>query len=184
MQCSIFIGTSLDGFIARRDGSIDWLDYRSGQASPGEDFGYKAFFDTVDVLIMGRKTLETVLAFDLPKWPYGDKPIVVLSRTWKELPAGCPASVSLSDLSPAELVAKLAREGKRRAYIDGGTTIQSFFAAGLINDLTITRVPILLGEGIPLFDSLARETPLIHESTRAYDCGLVQSRYRVGRAEG
>lgn len=182
MRCSVFIGTSLDGFIARRDGSIDWLDYRSGPASPGEDFGYKEFFETIDVLIMGRKTLETVIAFDLPEWPYGEKPIVVLSRTWKELPAGCPASVTLSDLPPAELVAKLRREGKRRAYLDGGTTIQSFFAAGLVDDLTITRIPILLGEGIPLFGAMIGETPLVHESTQAYDCGLVQSKYRVSRS--
>lgn len=182
MRCSVFIGTSLDGFIARRDDSIDWLDYRNQPAPPEEDFGYKAFFETVDVLIMGRKTLEVVMGFNRPEWPYGDKPIVVLSQTRKQLPANCPASVTLSDLSPADLVAKLDREGKRRAYIDGGQTIRSFFAAGLIDELTITRIPILLGDGIPLFGSLVPETPLVHESTQAYDCGLVQSRYRVSRS--
>jgi dihydrofolate reductase len=181
MRCSVFIGTSLDGFIARRDGAIDFLDYRNEPAPPEEDFGYKAFFETVDVLIMGRKTLETVMGFGLPEWPYGDKPMVVLSRTWKGLPAGCAPSISLSDLSPADLVAKLDAEGKRRAYIDGGETVQSFLAAGLIDELTITRIPILLGEGIPLFGPLSGDIRLVHEGTQAYDCGLVQSRYRAKR---
>lgn len=181
MRCSVFIGTSLDGFIARRDGAIDFLDYRSGPAPPDEDFGYTEFFDSVDVLIMGRKTLETVIGFGLPEWPYGDKPMVVVSRTLQAPPVGCPASVKVSDLPPAELVAKLAREGRRRAYVDGGATIQSFLSAGLIDDLTITRIPILLGDGIPLFGILPRDVPLVHESTRAYDCGLVQSRYGVKR---
>jgi dihydrofolate reductase len=179
MQCSIFIATSLDGMIARADGSIQWLETANESAPTGEDFGYQAFFDSVDALIMGRKTFETVRSF--PQWPYGAKRVVVLSSTMKRLPDGCPTSVSLTDQSPAEVVSTLEGGRAHHAYVDGGLTIQSFLAAGLIDELTITTIPILLGSGIRLFASLPGDVHLAHEATRSFSNGFVQSKYRVVR---
>jgi dihydrofolate reductase len=178
MKCSVFIATSLDGFIARADGRIDWLEEAHRSAPAGEDFGYQEFFDGVDVVILGRKTFETVRGF--PEWPYGEKCVVVLSQTLHQLPADCPPSVQLTDQSPAEIVKSLEHESFQRAYVDGGATIQSFLAAGLISDLTITTIPILLGSGQPLFGPLPEDLPLLHESIRAFSNGFVQSKYRVG----
>jgi dihydrofolate reductase len=177
MKCSVFIATSLDGFIARSDGSIDWLLTAHATAPPGEDFGFHAFFASVDAMVMGRKTLEQSLTF--PEWHYGEKPIVVMSRAWKQLPASCPASVSLTDRSAAEVAAALRKGGTRHVYVDGGLTIQGFLAAGLIDEMTITTIPILLGDGIRLFGPLSGDVRLTLEATRAYSCGFVQSTYRA-----
>ncbi len=177
MKCSVFIATSLDGYIARADGRIDWLEEAHRSAAAGEDFGYQEFFDGVDVLILGRKTFETVRGF--PEWPYGEKRVVVLSQTLHQLPADCPPSVRLTEQSPAEIVKSLERESFQHAYVDGGSTIQSFLAAGLVSDLTITTIPILLGSGLPLFGRLTEDLPLLHEKTRVFPNGFVQSKYRV-----
>jgi dihydrofolate reductase len=179
MQCSVFIAMSLDGFIARADGKIDWLESAHATAPAGEDFGYRTFFDSVDVLVMGRKTLETVLAF--PKWLYGEKRLIVLSRHWTQLPNGCPSTVSLRSGSPEEVVASLAAERVRHAYVDGGATIGGFLAAGLIDELTITTIPILIGDGIRLFGPLPQDVRLDLQEARSYSCGFVQSKYRVVR---
>lgn len=176
MRASVFIATSVDGFIARKDGSIDWL---GNPEADGEDYGYQEFFASVDVLVMGRNTYETVLGFGA--WPYGDKRVVVLSRRPLMFPPGVPSSVSASSDEPAALVQRLEAEGARHLYIDGGITIQRFLAAGLINELTITRIPLLLGEGIPLFGPTGGDLPLQHVATRAFPNGFVQSRYRIGR---
>lgn len=181
MNCSVFIAVSLDGFIARPDGDIDWLE-RANQAAPeGEDFGYKAFFESVDGLVMGRNTFEKVLSFG--EWPYASKPVVVLSRSLAQLPEGCPESVELSASAPADLATELDRRGWKRAYIDGGATIQSFLAAGLIGDLTITTIPVLLGDGIPLFGPVEQDVSLTLLRTSSFGCGFVQSTYRVDRDE-
>jgi dihydrofolate reductase len=179
MKCSTFIATSLDGFIARADGSIDWLEEANQSAPAGEDFGYKTFFDSVDVLIMGRKTFEIVLKF--PEWPYGSRRVVVLSKTMTRLPDSCPASVSLTNQSPVEIVSSLANGPTQHAYVDGGATIQSFLAARLIDEVTITTIPILLGDGIRLFGSPTGDIHLAHETTRSFPNGFVQSKYRVLR---
>jgi dihydrofolate reductase len=179
MKCSVFIATSLDGYIARADGSIDWLLAAHAKAAAGEDFGFQAFFASVDALVMGRKTLEQVLTF--PDWQYGEKPIVAMSRTWRGLPDACPATVTLSDRSPKEVVATLYERGARHLYIDGGATIRGFLAARLIDELTITTIPIILGDGIRPFGPPAADVPLCHEETRPYACGFVQSKYRVIR---
>ncbi len=177
MKCSVFIATSLDGYIARADGRIDWLEEAHRSAPAGEDFGYQEFFDAVDVLILGRRTFETVRGF--PEWPYGEKRVVVLSQTLHQLPADCSPSVRLTDQSPAEIVKSLKHESFQRAYVDGGATIQSFLAAGLVSDLTITTIPILLGSGLPLFGRLTEDRPLLHEKTQVFPNGFVQSKYRV-----
>ncbi len=178
ITCSVYIATSLDGFIARTDGSIDWLMEANAAATAGDDFGYHAFMESVDVLVMGRNTFDLVRMFN--EWPYGEKRVVVLSSNPVEIPEERRATVSASSEAPADLVRRLESEGARRLYIDGGITIQRFLAAGCINDITITLIPVLLGEGRPLFGPLPADIKLKHVSTKAFECGFVQSTWEVG----
>jgi dihydrofolate reductase len=171
VKASVFIGTSLDGFIARADGGLDWLP-----TGGGEEHGYEAFIATVDALVIGRKTYETVLTFD--SWPYGEKPVFVLS-TGTLAPAPPGAVVEHMSGPPAEILAQPAERGVQHVYVDGGITIQRFLQAGLIQRLVITRIPVLLGSGIPLFGPLPHDVVLKHVGTRQYASGLVQSEYVV-----
>jgi dihydrofolate reductase len=169
VKASVFIGTSLDGFIARSNGDLDFLP-----PGGGEPHGYDEFMATVDAMVIGRKTFETVLAFDT--WPYGEKPVFVLSS--RPLPAAPPeAKVEHMSGAPAEIVSQLAARGIGHIYVDGGITIQRFLQAGLVQRLIITRVPVLIGAGIPLFGAIPRDMILRHVGTRAYASGLVQSEY-------
>jgi dihydrofolate reductase len=172
MTVSVFIATSVDGFIARPNGDLDWLP-----AEGGEPHGYNEFIAGVDAIVIGRKTFETVLAF--PAWPYGDKRVVVLSSRPFDLSAVVGGVVEQMSGPPAEIVARLAASGAPHLYVDGGVTIQGFLRAGLIQRLIITRVPVLLGDGIPLFGALPRDVRLRHVATRHYPSGLVQSEYHV-----
>ncbi|MBI1296179.1 dihydrofolate reductase [bacterium] len=176
MKTTVYIATSLDGFIARSNGDLDWLP-GIGDADTGEDYGYQAFIDSVDVLVMGRGTYEIVCTFE--PWPYGDKRVIVLSRTLAHLADNLPDTVELRSGTPAELVEQLQAEGMKHAYIDGGKTIQSFLNAGLLDELIITRIPVLIGTGIPLFGPLEQDVKLQHVETRSYASGMVQSTYRV-----
>src|SRR3990172_1916034 len=171
VKASVFIGTSLDGFIARVNGDLDFLP-----PGGGEPHGYDEFIATVDALVIGRKTFETVLKFDT--WPYGEKPVFVLS-TRSLAPAPLGAVVERLSGDPAEIVSQLDARGIRHVYVDGGITIQRFLQAGLIQRLTITRVPVLIGAGIPLFGAIQRDIVLRHVGTRQYASGLVQSEYVV-----
>ena len=175
MNCTVYIATSLDGFIARPDGAIDWLPQPDGK----EDYGYHAFMESVDAIVMGRNTFELVLSFGGP-WPY-TKPVIVLSSRPESLPSPLPGTARAMSGSPAEVIAQLSREGLSHLYIDGGVTIQRFLAAGLIDRLIVTRVPVLLGSGLPLFGPLAGDVSLTHARTQAYSSGLVQSEYVVNR---
>jgi dihydrofolate reductase len=172
MTASVFIGTTLDGFIARLNGSFDFLP-----AGGGEPHGYNEFIASIDALVIGRNTLETVLA--LPEWPYGDLRVVVLSSRKLDLSVVRGGVVEQMDGSPADIVAKLAATDAHNLYIDGGITIQRFLRAGLIQRLIITRVPVLIGEGIPLFGKLPHDIKLRHISTQQYASGLVKSEYQV-----
>jgi dihydrofolate reductase len=168
---SVFIGTSVDGFIARPDGGLDWLP-----AGGGEEHGYEAFMASIDALVIGRKTYETVLGFD--SWPYGDKKVFVLStRAIGPAPAG--AKVEHLQGRPQEIASFLEERGVKHAYVDGGITIQQFLRAGLIQRLIITRVPVLIGEGIPLFGITGRDIRLRPVATLQYQSGLVQTEYTV-----
>ncbi len=171
----MFIATSLDGYIARLDGGLDWLP-----ADGGEPHGYDEFMATVDAIVIGRKTLETVLAFDA--WPYGAKPVVVLSTTMNELKVPQEAVCDLLCGTPQEIMARLAERGFNHLYIDGGVTIQGFLRAGLIQRLIITQIPVLLGSGFPLFGGLAHDIWLKHVATRTYPSGMVQSEYVAAAA--
>ena len=169
---SVFVGTSLDGFIARLDGTFDFLP-----PDGGEPHGYDEFIASVDAVVMGRKTFETVLA--LGPWPYGNKRVVVLSSRPVYLSAVSGGVVEQMSGTPAEIVSKLAASGAHNLYIDGGITIQEFLRAGLIQRIVITRVPVLIGEGIPLFGSLPDDIRLRHVATRQYPSGLVSIEYLV-----
>jgi dihydrofolate reductase len=172
MLTSVFIGTSVDGFIARRNDALDFLP-----ANGGEPHGYNEFIATVDVLVIGRRTYEIVLAF--PEWPYGDKQVVVLSTRNLDFSAVRGGLVEQMSGSPAEIVSNLTARGFQHAYIDGGVTIQQFLRAGLIQRLTITRVPVLIGEGIPLFGAIPKDIRLQHIATQQYASGLVKTEYQI-----
>lgn len=171
MKASVFIATSIDGFIAREDGALDWL--------PGddvEDHGYTEFMATVDAIVMGRNTFETVLGFGA--WPF-KTPVVVLSSRASELVAPEGAACEMMSGTPHEVVARLAERGMKHLYVDGGVTVQRFLEAGLIRRMIITRIPVLIGSGIPLFGPLSRDVTLQHVSTRSFKSGLVQTEYAI-----
>jgi len=174
MLASTFVGTSVDGFIARLNGEFDFLP-----AGGGEEHGYREFMASVDALVIGRGTFDTVLKFE--EWPYGDKRVVVLSRKPLDLSGVRRQGARVEQMSgdPGEIAARLEAQGVRHAYIDGGITIQRFLRAGLIQRLIITRVPVLIGTGIPLFGVFDADVPLRHVATRTYASGLVQSEYAV-----
>lgn len=172
MPVSVFIGTSVDGFIARPNGTLDFLP-----PGGGEPHGYDEFIAGIDALVIGRNTFETVLAF--PEWPYGTKRVVVLSSRSLDLSAARGAVIEQMSGPPAEIVSRLAARGLHHFYIDGGITIQRFLRAGLIDRLIITRVPVLIGDGIPLFSTLPHDIHLRHISTQHYPSGLVKTEYLV-----
>ncbi|PCJ31219.1 MAG: deaminase [Gammaproteobacteria bacterium] len=176
---SVFIATSLDGFIARENGDLDWLDTANSTVTEGEDCGYADFMASVDVLVMGRHTYEKVLSFG--EWPYQDKPVIVLSSTSVELSPSMMNTVSCSNESPQALCSRLSQQGIKRIYIDGGITIQRFLSAGLVNDMVITLIPVVLGSGIPLFGKLHDDISLNHTATKTFDFGFVQLTYQVGK---
>jgi dihydrofolate reductase len=170
MQCSVYIATSLDGFIARTGGGLDWL---SMVERPNEDYGYKRFFDAVDTMIVGKNTYDAVVG--VGEWPYAGKRCVVLSHA-------SPASRHGEEFfngTPAELVDRLARGGARRAYVDGGAVIRQFLTADLIDDMIISIIPILLGEGTPLFGKVGRDVRLRFLASRSFESGLAQLEYSV-----
>ena len=171
-RCSVFIATSLDGFIARRDGGIDWL---SIVETPGEDYGYAKFFADVGALILGRRTYDTALGFSA--WPYGDKPCVVLTHR----SAAGAGTGALPRRRAGPLLEELHAAGVRRVYVDGGAVIRLFLREGLIDDITLSIVPVLLGDGIPLFDDAIPERRLRLAGSQAFASGLVQLRYDVQR---
>ena len=170
---AVFIATSVDGYIARPDGGLDWLP----PGDPGEDYGYGAFVSGMDALYMGRGSYEQALAFD--PWPYAGRRVIVASRTLPARVDAAPGEVEITPEAPAALFERLGAEGVRRVYVDGGRLITACLAAGLIDELTVTRVPVLLGAGLPLFGALGDDVRLEHRDTRSYANGLVQTTYRV-----
>jgi dihydrofolate reductase len=179
MKTSVFIAISFDGFIARSNGDLDWLpNAESGESSPeNEDYGYNDFFNSVDVMVMGRKTFEKVLSFG--SWPYQNKKVIILSKSLHSLPNDLPETVELKSSSPKELISDLDKAGYNHIYVDGGMTIQQFLKDGMIDELIITRIPVLIGEGIPLFGYLKNDIKLKHVDTTSFKNGLVQSTYQL-----
>jgi dihydrofolate reductase len=172
VKISVFIGTSVDGYIARRNGALDFLP-----PDGGEPHGYSEFMAEIDALVIGRKTFETVLAF--PEWPYGDTRVVVLSSGVLDFSGVRERRVEQMSGDPASIVSQLEAAGVRSVYVDGGITIQRFLSAGFVDRLIITRVPVLIGDGIPLFGALPHDIKLRHVATQAYASGLVKTEYEV-----
>jgi dihydrofolate reductase len=187
VKASVYIATTLDGFIARPNGDLDWLPgSQEGESQNNEtmanetiaeDYGYQEFMDSVDVLVMGRHTYEKVLSFG--PWSYGSKRVVVLSSTLNQESGERPNTVEVRSGSPTELIKDLEASGAKHLYIDGGKTIQGFLNAGLIQEIIITRIPVIIGQGIPLFGPLNKDMKLQHIETRSFANGFVQSKYRV-----
>ena len=171
----VYCAASLDGFIARANGDIDWL----GEGEPDNDYGWSKFICDIDAIVMGRVTFEQLLTFD--DWHYGKIPMTVLSRTLDQIPDKLSDHVTTSALPPKELLAQLEEQGRRRVYVDGGKTIQSFLSAGLIDELIITTIPILIGDGIPLFGPLEQDLSWEHFNSELYPGGLRKNFYRIAR---
>ena len=183
MKCSVYIATSIDGYIATPDGGVDWL-HTSGnlEAEMGsEDMGFQSFMDSVDCIIMGRKCMEMISSMNITseQWPYGDVRIVVLSNTVKEPPENLSGKIEMYSGNIQELIIKLESSGFKHAYIDGGTTITSFINLELINEMTITKSPVLLGEGIPLFGKINKNVKLEKAKVSAFPNDFIQVKYSV-----
>ena len=174
MKISVFIATSLDGFIARENGDIDWLE---SPAEVGEDYGFAEFFQSVDALVMGRNTFDLARSFD--DWPYRSRPVFVLTSRLLDIPEELAGHVESMSGAPEEIVNHLSKQGMKHLYVDGGKTIQGFLRAGLVRHINITRIPVLIGRGIPLFGPLEQDIRLRHTGTKVYSNGLVQSEYEV-----
>jgi len=172
MKASVYIGTSLDGFIARADSDIDWL---MKFADSDAVRSYNEFISGIDAIVIGRGTFEKVLTF--PEWPY-DKEVFVLSGSMTEMPGFTVGRATLLSMRPREVMDHLAGLGLKSAYIDGGKVIQSFLNEDLIDELIIAKVPILIGGGIPLFGNLSRDLAFTHIRTTNAPNGLVRSYYQ------
>ena len=175
IKTSVFCGVSVDGFLARPDHGLDFLETHEQ-----EPHGFEEFFRSVDVVVIGRRTFEVVKTFG--GWAYGKKPVVVLSTNALDFSWIKGGVVAQMSGEPAEVVAQLEARDFRHAYIDGGITIQRFLAAGLIDRMVISSVPVLIGTGIPLFGPLPRDIRLRHVATRTFRGGLVQNEYEVEHA--
>ena len=177
MPNHVFIATSLDGFIAERDGGLDWL---TGLPNPdGSDYGFAEFMGRIDAVVMGRATFEAVLGFGV--WPY-ERPVFVLSTTLDGVPTDLAGKAEIVSGDPRSIVAALRERGFEKLYVDGGRTIRGFLEADLIDELIITTVPILLGDGVPLFGGIGRRLAFRHVSTEVLSPELIQSRYVRDRA--
>jgi dihydrofolate reductase len=174
---STFVACSLDGYIAASDGDIGWLERANRSVPPGEDCGYAAFLSTIDALVLGRKTFQQASSSE--QWPFAGKRVVVLSRSDALSQSALPLGVEVVSQPPRTLLGRLRSEGIRHLYVDGPTTIQSFLEDALIDLMTITTIPVLLGSGKPLFGRLSAEVELVHLSTLTYAFGFVQCRYGV-----
>lgn len=172
----VYVAASLDGYIARQDGSIDWLDIAGPAEAERSMADFVELLGSVDCLVMGRKTFETVKRFS--PWPYGALPIVVLSTTLGEAPRIEGADIRIRSARPAELLRDLEREGRARVYVDGGETLHGFLREGLVDRMTVATVPVLLGSGRRLFPEPGRESWLELESSVALESGIVKSTYR------
>jgi dihydrofolate reductase len=174
------VALSVDGFIATKDGSVDFLS-EFPTDSEDDDFGFANYIASVDVIVMGRKSFEKVLSFGKEQWAYGDTRMVVWTRhpDRLEIPEHLEDTVSASSKAPFDLFYQLQKEGHKHVYVDGGVTIQEFLAAGCVQQMTLSRVPILLGKGIPLFSAKVGRKKLRHLDTKTWSSGLVTSIYEV-----
>lgn len=173
MKFIVYIATSLDGYITDKNGNIDWLI--SIDNPEDSDFGYADFMSEIDAIIMGKNTFEAVLGFG-GEWPF-DKPVFVLSQSLTTLPDSLPENVKLLQGNPEQIEATLMPYQFERVYVDGGKTVQAFLAENRIDELIVTRIPVLLGDGIPLFCQNEKQINYHHVKTTVYLDSLVKSHY-------
>ncbi len=176
LRATVYLAVSVDGYIADADGGVGWLDDVEHDEADG-DMGYSALIESVDAIVMGRKSYETVRGFDVP-WPY-EIPVIVVSTSTVDIPDELAASVRHLNHSAEELATVLPSQGIMRVYVDGGDTVRRFLRAGLVDRMTLTQIPVLLGTGISLFEGLGQKIPLTFESSTPYSSGLVQTTYTV-----
>jgi dihydrofolate reductase len=169
-KISIYIAMSIDGYIARKDGNLDWLMHGH---TGDEDYGFKKFINSVDALVLGRNTYQVVSGFD--EWPYKGKRVIVLSNTLQEV----RKEAELYGGQLNHLAHQLHSEGIKHVWVDGGITVSKFLEAGLVDHITISIISVFLGSGIPLFRAMDKEQTCRLESTQAYPSGLVQLKYDV-----
>ncbi|WP_071796414.1 dihydrofolate reductase family protein [Natronohydrobacter thiooxidans] len=175
-SAEVFIATSLDGFIARADGDIEWL---VGRPTPeGEDFGYAAFIAGIGAIVMGRQSFDKVSGF--PEWPY-PVPVVVMSRSPDavKVPEALRNKVRVTSATPLNLLRELDQQGVRRVYVDGGQVVRAFLDNGLIRRIIVTLIPVLLGQGRPLWGHDAREVELDLVKVQHFSNGFVGIEYRA-----
>ena len=184
MRICAFIATSLDGFIARQNGEIDWLEHANAMVPKGEDCGFSAFYERMDCLVLGRKSFEKVLGFSF--WPYGEKKTFVMTQKGIAIPPHLTERVIVTNKSPENLCKHISELGFQNIYIDGGQIIRAFLNAKLLNEITITRIPVLIHEGIPLFEKppsdlrdQACDTWLKLSESRSWSFGFVQELWKV-----
>jgi len=174
----VFIARSLDGYIADKNGGLDWLNT---VPNPDHlDLGYEKFIQNVDAIVMGRNTFEMVCSFDMD-WPY-KIPVFVLSSSLESLPEELKDKAELIKGTLSEILEQIHKKGHTMLYIDGGATIQNFLKEDLIDELIITTIPTLLGGGIPLFGELPGEMEFEHVESYLYLDALVQDSYRRKRS--
>ena len=175
MKTLVYIGTSIDGFIARKDGDIEWLvQFANDEAIKA----YQEFINRIDAIVIGRGTFEKVLSF--PSWPY-DKDVFVLSTSIKQVPDMAKEKVTVLSMKPAELLSYLSDKGFSGIYVDGGKVIQDFLKEDLIDELIVSKAPVLIGSGIPLFGYLDTDLQFNHIRTEVHSNGLVRSYYERKR---
>jgi dihydrofolate reductase len=178
IKFTVFIAASLDGFIARTNDKLDWLD-AAGDKDSKEDYGYQQYMSSVDCIVMGRRTFEKVALFS--QWPYEHKRVIVLSKSLKKIPNDFEDKVSLFSNNVELLGIELQSYGFKKIYVDGGKTIQSFIRAELIDEIILTQIPILLGKGISLFGEVTKDVRLKLLNSKSYSTGFVQSKYEIER---
>jgi dihydrofolate reductase len=176
MNAIVYIGTSLDGFIARKDGDIDWLTQFANDEAIRS---YQEFISRIDAIVIGRGTFEKVLGF--PSWPY-DRKVFVLSKSIKQLPNELKEKATVLSMDPVLLLKHLSGLGFSNIYIDGGKVIQDFLKEDLVDELIISKVPVLIGNGIPLFGQLETDLQFKHIRTQVQSNGLVRSYYEKIKA--
>ena len=186
MKCSAFIAMSVDGYIATVDGGVDWLE-EAGNSEVGDrptvgDGGFADYLASVDCMVMGRHCLEKIASFELTaeQWPYGDIPIFALSRTLTQVPDALPGKVEIYSGEIPDLISSLESESFTHAYVDGGATITSFLRLGLLNEICVTQVPLILGDGLPLFGQIGKRIRLSEAESTTYSNDFIQWKYRVG----
>jgi len=180
MKASVFIASSLDGFIARENGSVDWLLNEDIPDKEKEDYGYHSFMESVDALLMGRNSYEMVLSFG-GDWHYGKKPVYVWSSKKLNIPDKISDTVKQLNGNVREVIQQLEAEGISKVYVDGGKTIQTFISEGLLDEMIVTVIPILIGSGLPLFGNVPKDIRVEHRYSQSYPNGFVQSKYAFNK---